>query len=165
MTQRPSPIAYLRTVRHEPLDRHGHRRIDKDVARQPPLPIAGFAIQQMPTAGLVPHDLSTACALKSLLRSAVRLYFWHCLRPFLPRQLFGSHHHDQAPAFHARCILDGSHRCQLRNHVAHDRSSHLLIRHLTPPEGQDDLRLVAIGQKSLDLPNFDLQVVLVRPRP
>ena len=81
-----------------------------------------------------------------------------------PTVLLRRNDHDQAPPFHARGVLDRPHLFQLCDDRIHERSAHLLIRHLTTAVRQEDLGLVPIGQKSFNLSNLDLQVMLICPR-
>ena len=78
--------------------------------------------------------------------------------------LLGRDDHDQASPFHARGILDCARVSQFCDDRIHERSTHLLIRHLTTSVRQEDFGLVTIGQKAFNLSNLDLQVMLISPR-
>ena len=119
----------------------------------------------MPAAGLSTDQFPGPCTPKPLFRAAVRfhLHFHSRLIPSLCARcaLFGSQDHDQAPSFHPGRKLHGSRFHTLLDHIRHDRSTHFLVRHFTTAIGQRHLGLVAVRQELLDLPDLDLEIMLI----
>ena len=91
----------------------------------------------MASSRLSPDQFSRAGAGKPLFGSAMSFHFPFFHDSVIPSVnsiqaavLLRRHDHDQAPPFHAGGVFDRACLSQLCDNRIHERSAHLLIRHL-----------------------------------
>src|SRR6185295_5832012 len=76
-----------------------------------------------------------------------------------------TYHHHHLPPFHERLLFNGAVVLQVGLHALEQSGADLLVNHLSAPEPERDLGLVALRQELDEVAELDLIVTLFGARP
>lgn len=108
-------------------------------------------------------ETTTPDTFEAFCRAPVRLQFRHFTLQLL---MFtrGDHHHHLTP-FQARPLLYRSNVLQIGFHPVQKLQSQFLMGHFAPTEPEGDLCLVALFQKTNQIPHLDLVITFIGTGP